>query len=56
MKRIAIVGLGLIGASLGMALKAAWPDLEVLGSDLDLATLEKAIEMGAISGPLNNCV
>jgi prephenate dehydrogenase len=51
MKRIAIIGLGVIGASLGMALKSARPDLEVLGTDIDPATVEKAMEMAAISRP-----
>jgi prephenate dehydrogenase len=54
MKRIAIIGLGVIGASLGMALKSARPDLEVLGTDIDSATVEKALEMAAISRPLLN--
>lgn len=52
MKRIAIIGLGVIGASLGMALQAARPDLEVLGMDVDPGTMEKAMEMAAISRPL----
>lgn len=52
MKRVAIIGLGVIGASLGMALQAARPDLEVLGMDLDPVTVEKAMEMAAISRPL----
>jgi len=52
MKRIAIIGLGVIGASLGMALQAARPDLEVLGMDIEPSTVEKAMEMAAISRPL----
>ena len=52
MKRVAIIGLGVIGASLGMALLAARPDLEVMGMDLDPVTVEKAMEMAAISRPL----
>ncbi|PKM77408.1 MAG: prephenate dehydrogenase/arogenate dehydrogenase family protein [Firmicutes bacterium HGW-Firmicutes-15] len=54
MKRIAIIGLGVIGASLGMALQSARPDLEVLGTDIDPATMQKAMEMAAISRPLLN--
>lgn len=54
MKRIAIIGLGVIGASLGMALQSAQPDLEVLGTDIDPVTVEKAMEMAAISRPLLN--
>jgi len=52
MKRAAIIGLGVIGASLGMALRSARPDIEVIGSDLDPLTVEKAMEMGAINCPL----
>jgi prephenate dehydrogenase len=52
MKRIAIIGLGVIGASLGMALQAARPDLEVLGMDIEHGTVVKAMEMAAISRPL----
>ena len=52
MKRVAIIGLGVIGASLGMALQSARPDLEVMGMDLDPITVEKAMEMAAISRPL----
>ncbi len=54
MKKIAIIGLGVIGASLGMALQSARPDLEVLGTDIDPATVDKAMEMAAISRPLFN--
>jgi len=54
MKRIAIIGLGVIGASLGMALRDARPDMEILGNDTDASTLSKAFEMGAISRPLLN--
>lgn len=52
MKRIAIIGLGVIGASLGMALQAARPDLEVLGMDTDSGTVIKAMERAAICRPL----
>lgn len=52
MKKVAIIGLGVIGASLGMALRAARPELEVLGMDNSRSTLEKAEEMAAISRPL----
>lgn len=54
MKRTAIIGLGVIGASLGMALRAALPNMEVLGADIDSLTVDKAIEMAAISGPLQD--
>lgn len=52
MKRVAVIGLGVIGASLGMALLSARPDLEVVGTDIDPATMEMAMDMAAISRPL----
>jgi len=54
MKRIAIIGLGVVGASLGMALRASRPELEILGRDNSYATEEKAVEMAAISRRLLN--
>lgn len=47
MKRIAIIGLGLIGASLGMALRDARPQIEILGIDKDRETIKTAISIGA---------
>jgi prephenate dehydrogenase len=49
MNRVAIIGLGVIGASLGMALRDARPDLEVVGIDTDPVSMEKALEMQAIN-------
>jgi len=54
MKRIAIIGLGVVGASLGMALRASRPELEILGRDNSRITEEKAVEMAAISRRLLN--
>ena len=54
MKKVAIIGLGVIGASLGMALKEARPGLEVLGMDAEPATIERAMDMAAINRPLTN--
>lgn len=49
MERIAILGTGLIGGSIGLALKAAnLPDLEVTGFDLDRSTAGEAKKRGAI--------
>lgn len=42
--RIAVVGLGLIGASLAAAIKKAWPDVEVFGVDTDARTCVVAKE------------
>jgi prephenate dehydrogenase len=52
MKRIAIVGTGLIGASVGLALKASGFRGEVLGLDASGAELETALAVGAIDVPL----
>ncbi|MFQ5879112.1 MAG: prephenate dehydrogenase [Dehalococcoidia bacterium] len=49
MPRIAIVGLGLIGGSLGLALKAAkLPNVEIVGYDKDSSAMSKARKMGAV--------
>ena len=49
MERIAIIGTGLIGGSIGLALKAAkLPDIEIVGFDLDRGTAGEARRMGAI--------
>ena len=47
MKRITIIGLGLIGGSLGLALKESGVD-EVVGWDLARASVTRALKMGAI--------
>jgi prephenate dehydrogenase len=47
--RITIIGLGLIGGSLGLALKAAGlPGIEIIGHDKDRMTEKTAEKMGAI--------
>ena len=49
MKRITIIGLGLIGGSLGLALKESPPDtLEIVGWDMSRASVTRARKMGAI--------
>src|SRR5919106_2243354 len=45
--RIAILGVGLIGGSIGMAARRRL-DAEVAGFDPDPATLERALELGAL--------
>ena len=47
MKRITIVGLGLIGGSLGLALKESGVD-EIVGWDAARASVNRALKMGAI--------
>ncbi|MGQ9571601.1 MAG: prephenate dehydrogenase [Dehalococcoidia bacterium] len=47
-ERITIIGLGLIGGSLGLALKAAkLSGIEIVGYDLDAATAAEARRLGA---------
>src|SRR2546421_1976176 len=45
---IAIVGLGLIGGSLALALRRARPQTWIIGIDVDARTLEQATEERAI--------
>lgn len=45
--RIAIVGLGLIGGSIGLAIRRRWPGRAVVGIDRE-AVLEAALERGAV--------
>ena len=60
--RIAIVGLGLIGGSLALALRRARPDLKVVGVDTDPAARLQALAAGAVDevatledAPLDGC-
>ncbi len=46
--KVAIIGLGLIGGSLGLALKAAAPGLHVSGYDRDGGAARKAEKAGAV--------
>ncbi|MDQ4130765.1 MAG: prephenate dehydrogenase/arogenate dehydrogenase family protein, partial [Actinomycetota bacterium] len=46
-RRLAIVGTGLIGGSIGLAARRA--DLDVVGFDADPAALEAAVARGAIA-------
>jgi len=48
MRSIAIVGTGLMGASLGLAVKKAFPEVCVWGVDSDAQALEEARAMGAV--------
>ena len=46
--RLAVVGVGLIGGSLALALKQANAVGEVIGIGRGLANLEKALELGVV--------
>ena len=49
MARIGIVGLGLIGASMGLALKKAkFGGVEIIGYDRDPEVNQRALKFGAI--------
>lgn len=52
-QRIAIVGLGLIGGSIGLALHKATAAQEVTGYDLGKGVTDQARKMGAIDVPCN---
>ena len=49
MPTVAIVGLGLMGSSLALALKQSRPDVVVVGSEKDRATLRKAVDRGVVT-------
>jgi len=46
---VGVVGLGLMGASLALALKQAQPEATVVGCDRDPATVRKALERGVVA-------
>ena len=51
MPNVAIIGLGLIGGSIGLALKRAdLPDLEIVGHDAEFGVNGRARKLGAIDG------
>lgn len=46
--KAAVIGLGLIGGSLGLALAHSFPELRVEGCDFDANTEKMALEMGCV--------
>lgn len=46
--KIAIIGLGLIGGSIGLGLKRTCPDIRICGIDIAEETLDKGIDLGVI--------
>lgn len=48
--RVAIAGLGLIGASLAAALREAYPEMRLFGADIDGGTCEIAVSQGWVDG------
>src|SRR5580765_4758015 len=47
-RRISVLGVGLLGGSIGLAAKSALNDVEIVGYGHRKATLERAVEVGAI--------
>ena len=60
MKKVAIIGTGLIGTSLGLAIKQALPkDVRIVGTDIERSHASKAQKVGAVdqvSGSLAGAV
>jgi prephenate dehydrogenase len=48
--RVAILGLGLMGGSLALALRDARPDIELTGSDPDPVAMRRALARGLVAG------
>ena len=48
-ERVAIIGLGLIGGSVGLAVRESLPDVETTGWDHDPATRRRAAERGLVA-------
>jgi prephenate dehydrogenase len=46
-RRIAIIGIGLLGGSVGLAARRAWPDIEIVGLSRSTRSAEAAIRCGA---------
>jgi len=46
--RVTIIGLGLIGASMGLALKQSKADLEIIGHDKSMDVAGRALKRGAV--------
>jgi cyclohexadieny/prephenate dehydrogenase len=47
-QRVAIIGLGLLGGSIGLAMREALPDIATTGYDADPATRARAAERGLV--------
>jgi len=50
-RQMTILGVGLLGGSLGLAARSAFPQCKIIGYGHRRQTLEKAIEIGAIDAP-----
>jgi prephenate dehydrogenase len=54
MPAVAVVGLGLMGASFALALKDARSDVVLVGSDTDALTVRKAVDRGIVASAGTN--
>ena len=54
MPAVAVVGLGVMGASFALALKDARSDLVIVGSDLETSTVRKAVDRGIVASASTN--
>lgn len=43
---IAVIGLGLIGGSISLRIRKAWPSVKIIGSDINRENEKKALELG----------
>jgi len=48
-REVAIIGMGLIGCSFALALRRAFPEMNICGYDVDEGTLQKSQELGVIN-------
>ena len=53
-QKVFIVGLGLIGSSLALAIKSKHPKVELSGFDLHETTVEIAVKKGIVTKMANN--
>ena len=54
-KRLSILGVGLLGGSIGLAVRAAGSSVHIVGYGHRATTLEKALEVGAIDEAATSC-
>lgn len=53
-ERVAVIGAGLVGASIGLAIRRAGLAREVAGYDVDADELAAAVEVGAVTHPASS--
>ncbi len=49
LRRVAILGVGLLGGSVGLALRKALPEIEVVGTSRNASRRQRAIDCGAVT-------